>query len=49
MEIANLHELLIDEMRDIFSAENQILKALPKMAKKATHPKLKAGFETHLR
>ena len=49
MEIDNLHELLIDEMRDIYSAENQILKALPKMAKKAKNPQLKAAFETHLR
>jgi ferritin-like metal-binding protein YciE len=48
MEIANLQELLVDEMRDIYNAENQILKALPKMAKKATNPKLKQAFESHL-
>jgi ferritin-like metal-binding protein YciE len=49
MEIESLQELLIDEMRDIYSAENQITKALPKMAKKATNPQLKKAFETHLR
>jgi ferritin-like metal-binding protein YciE len=48
MDIANLQELLVDEMRDIYNAENQILKALPKMAKKATNPKLKQAFESHL-
>jgi len=48
MDIANLQELLVDEMRDIYNAENQILKALPKMAKKASNPKLKQAFESHL-
>jgi ferritin-like metal-binding protein YciE len=49
MEIDTLQELLIDEMRDIYSAENQITKALPKMAKKASNPQLKKAFETHLK
>src|SRR6476469_9368111 len=49
MEIDTLQELLIDEMRDIYSAENQITKALPKMVKKASNPQLKRAFETHLR
>ena len=49
MEIESLQELLIEEMRDLYSAENQLTKALPKMAKKATNPKLKKAFETHLR
>src|SRR4051794_27321202 len=49
MEIDNLRELLIDEMRDLYSAENQLVKAMPKMAKKATNAELRAAFETHLR
>ena len=49
MQMESLQELLIEEMRDIYSAENQLLKAMPKMAKKATNPQLKKAFETHLR
>ena len=49
MEMDSLQELLIDEMRDLYSAETQITKALPKMAKKASNPQLKKAFETHLR
>jgi len=48
MQMDNLRELLVDELKDIYSAESQILKALPKMAKKASHPELKQAFETHL-
>jgi ferritin-like metal-binding protein YciE len=47
-EINTLHDLLVDELRDIFHAEKQITKALPKMIKKATSPTLKAAFEKHL-
>ena len=43
-----LEELLADELKDIYSAENQILKALPKMAKGAGSPELKRAFERHL-
>jgi ferritin-like metal-binding protein YciE len=43
-----LKELYIDELKDLYSAENQLVKALPKMAKAATSPDLKAGFEEHL-
>jgi ferritin-like metal-binding protein YciE len=43
-----LHELLVDELKDLYSAENQIIKALPKMAKKAASPELRRAFETHL-
>ena len=43
-----LKELYIDELRDIYSAENQLTKALPKMAKAATSDELQAGFEEHL-
>jgi ferritin-like metal-binding protein YciE len=44
----SLRELYIDELKDLYSAENQILKALPKMAKAATSEELSAGFEEHL-
>ena len=49
MEMESLQELLIEEMRDIYSAEKQLTKAMPKMAKKASNPQLKKAFETHLR
>jgi ferritin-like metal-binding protein YciE len=48
MKENSLKELYIDELKDLYSAENQLLKALPKMAKAATSPELKAGFEKHL-
>ena len=43
-----LKDLYIDELKDLYSAENQLVKALPKMAKAATSPDLRAGFEDHL-
>src|SRR5918994_198551 len=43
-----LEELLHDELRDLYNAENQIIKALPKMAKAASSPELKRAFERHL-
>lgn len=43
-----LDELLEDELKDIYSAENQIVRALPKMIKGATAPQLKRAFEKHL-
>ena len=48
MEKNALKELYIDELRDIYSAENQLVKALPQMAKAATSDDLRAGFEEHL-
>jgi ferritin-like metal-binding protein YciE len=48
MAAENLHELFVDELRDIYDAEKQLTKALPKMAKAAESPELKAGFEEHL-
>jgi ferritin-like metal-binding protein YciE len=42
-----LDDLFLDTLKDIYFAEKQILKALPKMAKAAQDPELKAGFETH--
>jgi len=44
-----LAELLEDELKDIYSAEHQLTKALPKMAKKASSGALKAAFTNHLR
>jgi ferritin-like metal-binding protein YciE len=43
-----LEELLVDELKDLYSAENQIVKALPKMIKAADSPELKRAFERHL-
>lgn len=43
-----LRELYIDELRDLYSAENQLVKALPKMAKAASSDELRQGFEDHL-
>ena len=43
-----LEELLVDELKDLYSAENQIIKALPRMAKAATSPDLRRAFERHL-
>lgn len=48
MSAENLQELLIDELKDIYNAEQQLVKALPKMAKAAASEKLKAGFLSHL-
>ena len=48
MPLNSLHDLYVDELKDLYSAENQLLKALPKMAKKATAPELKAAFTDHL-
>src|SRR4029079_13365537 len=49
MQMSSLHDLFVDELKDLFSAENQLLKAIPKMAKAATSKDLKAGFEKHLK
>ena len=49
MEMESLKELYVDELKDLWSAETQITKALPKMIKAATHPKLKKAFNTHLK
>jgi ferritin-like metal-binding protein YciE len=43
-----MEELLVDELRDLYSAEKQITKALPKLAKAAKSPELKEAFESHL-
>jgi ferritin-like metal-binding protein YciE len=46
-KLASLDDLLVHELQDIYHAEGQILKALPKMIKAATHPDLKDAFEEH--
>ena len=48
MELSTLKDLYIHELKDLYSAEKQIIKALPKMAKAATNPELAAGFKQHL-
>lgn len=45
---ANLKALLVDELRDIYYAEKQLVKALPKLAKAASSPELRRAFEDHL-
>ena len=48
MTIEHLEQLFLEELRDVLSAEKQLLKALPKMAKAASSSELKAGFQHHL-
>jgi ferritin-like metal-binding protein YciE len=47
MPSENLQDLYVDQLRDLHSAENQILKALPKMIGKTTHPELKRALQEH--
>jgi ferritin-like metal-binding protein YciE len=49
MKLDTLQKLYINELRDLYNAENQLLKALPKMAKAASSEELKNAFEAHLR
>lgn len=48
MSLDTMRDLLIDELSDVLSAEKQLVKALPKMAKAATAPSLKKAFTMHL-
>jgi ferritin-like metal-binding protein YciE len=48
MQNDSLKKLYVDELKDLYSAENQLVKALPKMAKAASSEKLRQGFEGHL-
>jgi ferritin-like metal-binding protein YciE len=48
MKLSSLNDLFIDELKDLYSAENQILKELPKMADNASNFELRAGFREHL-
>lgn len=47
-KLSNLSDLLVLELQDLYSAENQLVKALPKMAKAATNDELQSGFNEHL-
>lgn len=47
MKLKTLQDLFVDELKDLYSAEHQILTALPKMIKAASAPELKAAFEEH--
>lgn len=49
MNLETLRDLFVDELKDLYSAEHQLLKALPKMAKAATSIELKHAFESHLK
>jgi ferritin-like metal-binding protein YciE len=44
----SLRELYLDELRDLYDAENRLVKALPKLAKEAESQELRSGFEKHL-
>jgi ferritin-like metal-binding protein YciE len=44
-----LKEVYVDELRDLYNCEQQLIKALPKMAKAATSEELRSGFESHLK
>ena len=46
--VNTLQELLLEEIKDLYDAEKQLVKALPKMSKAASNPDLKQGFATHL-
>lgn len=48
MELASLKDLYVNELKDLYSAENQLVKALPKMAKAASSKELQDGFKEHL-
>ena len=48
MRMETLQELYVEQLKDIYDAENQLMKALPKMAKEASNEELKAAFEHHL-
>jgi ferritin-like metal-binding protein YciE len=49
MKLASLHDLFVNELKDLYSAETQLTKALPKMAKAASSPDLREAFEEHLK
>ena len=48
MALDSLHDLYVDELRDLYNAENQLLKAQPRMARAANDGSLRAAFEEHL-
>ena len=48
MKLETLHDLYVDQLKDLYSAEQQILRALPKMSEAATSPKLAKAFRDHV-
>jgi len=48
MAVDSLEKLYVDQLRDIYDAENQLVRALPKMAKAASSTELRSAFEDHL-
>ena len=48
MALESLQDLYLEQLKDLHSAEEQIIEALPKMIEQATHPELRQGFEKHL-
>ncbi len=49
MPMQSLEDLFLHDLKDLYNAENQLLKALPRMAKKASAPELRRAFEVHLK
>lgn len=49
MKLDSLQDLYVDELKDLYNAENQLLKALPRMAKAASAPELRKAFERHFK
>src|SRR5438270_4498069 len=47
MEMNSLQDLMVDQLKDLYNAEGQLIKALPRMAKAASNPQLKQAFTTH--
>jgi ferritin-like metal-binding protein YciE len=47
MQMSSLHDLYVDQLKDLLNAENQLIKALPKMAKAASSDDLKSAFDEH--
>src|ERR1051325_7471766 len=48
MKLQNLRDLYIDVLKDLYNAENQIVKTLPKLSRAANSPELKSAFDDHL-
>lgn len=49
MSVGSLQDLFLDELKDLYSAEKQIIRALPKLVKAAKSPELKDAFQSHLK
>ena len=48
MQLQSLHDLFVEQLQDLYSAETQLVQALPKMAAAASHEELRDAFEQHL-